>query len=251
MEREPDSKARPVLQAQVMEEGMKTVLKRIKEIEGAGRLGRHVEHDPRSLAFSAGTAAVKSVRHRRHGKAFDQGELGSCTGNAMAGALMTEPLWKSGRNLTEKDAVTLYKAATRLDSIPGVYPPNDTGSSGLAVMKAATKAKYISGYAHTFSLAQLLGSLVRYPGILGVNWYDSFDEPRSDGECPLKRGARIRGGHEVQLFGIDVGKKQVWCYNSWGSRWGGKRDGTFCFSYKTLERLLHEQGDATFPRIGA
>lgn len=227
----------------------KIELKRIKEIEGAGRLGRHIEHDPRSLAFSAGTSAIKSVRHKRHGKPFNQGELGSCTGNAMAGALMTEPLWKSGRNLTEKDAVALYKSATRLDNIPGVYPPSDTGSSGLAVMKAATKAKYISGYAHTFSLTQLLGSLVRMPGILGVNWYDSFDNPRSTGECPLTRGASVRGGHEVQLFGIDVKKKLVWCYNSWGPTWGGLGNGTFCFSYKTLERLLHEKGDATFPRV--
>jgi hypothetical protein len=233
------------------EEVMKTSVRRIKEIKGAGRLGRHVEHDPRSLAFSAGTSAIKSVRHKRHGKPFNQGELGSCTGNAMAGALMTEPLWKPGRNLTEKDAVALYKAATKLDSIPGSYPPNDTGSSGLAVMKAAVKAKYISGYAHTFSLEQLLGTLVRFPGVLGVNWYDSFDNPRPDGECPLKKGARIRGGHEIQLFGIDVKKKQVWCYNSWGPTWGGKRDGTFYFSYATLTRLLHEQGDATFPRIGA
>jgi hypothetical protein len=234
---------------------VKTILKRIKEIEGkvegAGRLGRHVEHDPRSLAFSAGTSAIKSVRHKRHGRAFDQGDLGSCTGNAMAGALMTEPLWKPGRTLLEKDAVKLYKAATKLDSIPGVYPPNDTGSSGLAVMKAAVNAKYITGYAHTFSLNQLLGSLVRFPGILGVNWYDSFDAPRSNGECPMKKGARIRGGHEVELFGIDVKKKQVWCINSWGSTWGGIGNGTFWFSYATLERLLHEQGDATFPRVGA
>lgn len=229
---------------------MKTIIKRIKEIEGVGRLGRHVEHDPRSRAFSAGTAAIKSVRHKRHCKAYNQGSLGSCTGNAMAGAIMTEPVWKKGRNLTEHDAVLLYRAATNLDSIPGHYPPNDTGSSGLAVMKAAVLRKYITGYAHTFSLNQLLGSLVRMPGILGVNWYDSFDNPRSDGECRLTRGASIRGGHEVQLFGIDVKKKRVWCYNSWGSDWGGLRNGTFCFSYKTLERLLHEKGDATFPRVG-
>jgi hypothetical protein len=227
---------------------MKTVVKRIREIEGVGRLGRHVEHDPRSLAFSAGTSAVKSVRHKRHCPAFDQGELGSCTGNAMAGTLMTEPLWKKSRSLTEKDAVALYKAATHLDAIPGVYPPSDTGSSGLAVMKAAVQKHYITGYAHTFSLDQLLGSLVRFPGIIGVNWYDSFDVPRSDGECRLTRSASIRGGHEVQLFGIDVKKKQVWCYNSWGPKWGGLRNGTFYFAYKTLERLLHEQGDATFPR---
>src|SRR5882672_8003142 len=110
---------------------VKMIRKIIREREGAGRLGRHVEHDPRSRAFSAGTAAIKSVRHKRHGKAFDQGELGSCTGNAMAGVLMTEPLWIRGRNLAEADAVALYKTATRLDSVPGTYPPNDTGSSGL------------------------------------------------------------------------------------------------------------------------
>ena len=37
---------------------MKTIVKIIKEREGAGRLGRHVEHDPRSRSYSAGTAAV-------------------------------------------------------------------------------------------------------------------------------------------------------------------------------------------------
>jgi len=226
------------------------IIKRIiAEKKGAGRLGRHVEHDPKSRAFSAGTAAVKTISHKRHGKAFDQGDLGSCTGNAMAGVLMTEPLWVRGRNLTEQDAVALYKAASRLDNIPGRYPPEDTGSSGLAVMKAAVKAKYIAGYAHTFSLDHLLGSLVLRPGILGINWYDSFDNPKPDGECGLTSSAKARGGHEVQLFGIDAKKKRVWCYNSWGSTWGGRKNGTFYFSWKTLEHLLGEQGDATFPRI--
>jgi hypothetical protein len=193
---------------------VKTFTKILREREGAGRLGRHVEHDPRSRAFSAGTAAIKSVRHTRHGKAFDQGELGSCTGNAMAGVLMTEPLWTRGRNLTEADAVALYKAATKLDNIAGSYPPKDTGS----------------------------------PGILGINWYSSFDNPSSDGQCRLTSSAKVRGGHEVELFGIDAGNKRVWCYNSWGPTWGGRKNGTFYFSWSTLGRLLGEQGDATFPR---
>ena len=227
---------------------MKIITKIIKEIEGAGRLGRHVEHDPQSRAFLAGTAAIKTVSFKRHGQAFDQGELGSCTGNATAGVLMTDPLWVQGRNLTEKDAVALYKVATKLDNIAGNYPPNDTGSSGIAVMKAALKAKYITGYAHTFSLDHLLGSLVLRPGILGINWYTSFDAPKPDGECPLTASAKIRGGHEVQLFGIDAKKERVWCYNSWGPTWGGRKNGTFYFSWKTLKRLLGEQGDATFPR---
>jgi hypothetical protein len=227
---------------------MKIITKIIKERDGAGRLGRHVEHDPRSRAFSAGTAVIKTVTHKRHGKPFNQGNLGSCTGNAMAGLLMTEPFWVRGRAVTENDAVALYKTATKLDSISGSYPPDDTGSTGLAVMKAAVKAKYITGYAHTFSLDQLLGSLVLGPGILGINWYDSFDGPKPDGECPLTSGAKVRGGHEVELFGIDAAKKRVWCYNSWGPTWGGRKNGSFYFSWKTLTRLLGEQGDATFAR---
>jgi hypothetical protein len=226
----------------------KVKTKIIKEKPGVHRLGRHVEHDPQSRAFSAGTAAIKTVMYKRHTAPFDQGDLGSCTGNAMVGVLMTEPLWVPGRNLTEADAVKLYKAATKLDSIPGNYPPNDTGSSGMAVMKAAVKAKYIAGYAHSFSLDQLLGSLSLSPGILGITWYTSFDAAKPDGECPLTAGAKVRGGHEVQLIGIDVKKKRVWCINSWGPTWGGLKNGTFYFSWKTLEELLNQQGDATFPR---
>lgn len=228
----------------------KITLKIIKEKEGPHRLGRHVEHDPQSRAFSAGTAAVRTVMYKRHGAPFQQGELGSCTGNAMVGVLMTEPFWTRGRTLTEADAVKLYKAATKLDNITGSYPPDDTGSTGIAVMKAAVKAKYITGYAHSFSIEQLLGSLSLTPGILGITWYTSFDAARPDGECLLTAGAKVRGGHEVQLVGIDAKKKRVWCINSWGPNWGGLKNGTFYFSWKTLERLLGEQGDATFPRVG-
>ncbi len=48
--------------------------------------------------------------------------------------------------------------------------------------------------------------------------------------------------------GIDAEKKRVWYYNSWGPAWGGCKNGTFYFSWKTLARLLGERGDATFPR---
>ena len=56
---------------------MKILKKIIIEKPGPGRLGRHVEHDPRSRAFSAGTAVVKTVTYKRHGEPFDQGDLGS------------------------------------------------------------------------------------------------------------------------------------------------------------------------------
>ncbi len=55
----------------------------------------------------------------------------------------------------------------------------------------------------------------------------------------------MRGGHEVELFGLDVENQQIWAYQSWGPTWGGLGNGTFWFSYATFERLLAEKGDVT------
>ena len=212
-------------------------------------LGRHVDHDERSKGFAIKrlAAAPKSASYQRHCPPFDQGDLGSCTGNAMAGALMTDPFWKAGRQLTETDAVRLYSEATHLDRIRGFYPPDDTGSSGLAVAKAAKKEGWITAYQHAFGLDDLQHGLSQRPGILGINWYTSFDTPLATGECPLTPSASIRGGHEIEMFKLDVEQKRVWCYQSWGPTWGGLGDGTFWLSFDTLQRLLAEQGDATFP----
>ena len=225
---------------------------RIRRITERNRLGRHIEHDERSKGFAIARLATapKSVSFERHCAPYDQGELGSCTGNAMAGVLMSDPFWKDGRLLTESDAVRLYSEATHLDNIQGSYPPQDTGSSGLGVAKAAKKEGWIKGYEHAFGLDDLIHGLSQRPGLLGIYWYTSFDTPLPSGECRLTPNASVRGGHEVQMFRLDARQKRVWCYQSWGDSWGGLHNGTFWFSFKTLERLLDQHGDATFPVVG-
>ena len=217
----------------------------VENIIPGQRLGRHIEHDPRSLLFPAAVLPIADVKHVRHVPAFDQGQLGSCTGNAMAGALMTEPYFVASRVLDESSAVTLYEQATKLDNAPGSYPPDDTGSSGLAVAKAAKQDGYLTGYAHAFGLTHALGALTAAPVIAGINWYTSFDSPLPTGECPLTPGATVRGGHEIELFGIDTANEQIWAYQSWGPTWGGLKNGTFWFSYTTFGQLLAEKGDVT------
>ncbi len=86
------------------------------------RLGRHVQHDARSRNFPAAVAPISDVKHLRHGEPFDQGDLGSCTGNAMAGALMTAPYYKADRTLVEANAVQLYGQATHFDRTQGSLP---------------------------------------------------------------------------------------------------------------------------------
>ncbi len=209
------------------------------------RLGRNIDHDERSKAFPAMVAPLRTVRHERHCDPFDQGELGSCTGNAMAGALMTDPFFQLGRDLGEKDAVELYSEATRLDRVPGTYPPDDTGSSGLAVAKAAKRAGYISSYRNAFGLQQALGALVVGPVITGVKWYSSFDHPDATGEVKIAADAFVRGGHEFEVNGLDVENRRVWCVQSWGPTWGGLGNGTFFLSWDTWDALLQDGGDAT------
>jgi len=162
----------------------------------------------------------------------------------MAGALMTEPFFKSGRILTEKDAVDLYSTATHYDGVVGVYPPDDTGSSGLAVGKAAKKHGWIKSYHHAFGLNQTLAALVASPVIIGIAWYEGFDKPQGH-DAELVIGGAPRGGHEIELLAVDLGKKQVRMCNSWGTGWGDH--GYAVLSFATLERLLNEDGDVVVP----
>lgn len=215
-------------------------------------LGRHYKHDRRSKSYAITPAAraPKSARHHRHCQAFVQGNINCCTGTALAGVLMTDPFWTHGRRFTEADAIWLYSKATHLDNIRGTYPPTDAGSSGLAVCKAAKQSGWITRYEHAFGWDQLLHGLSQRPGILGINWYTSFYWPAATGECSFQPRARVSGGHEVQMFRLDVERQRVWCYQSWGPAWGGRNDGTFWFSFATLRRLFAEEGDAIFPCVG-
>lgn len=215
-------------------------------VEGK-RLGRHVNHDPRSLAYQVGVSGdIHIVLWDRQTVVLDQGNLGSCTGNAACGVLGTSPVFDAlpaGHvALDEKEAVTLYSQATQLDSEPGTYPPTDTGSDGLSVAKAAKAQGLISGYLHATSIAAMNTALMSGPVIVGVNWYEGFDNPdRTTGLVTIS--GSVRGGHEFEVVGYDPSIDTYTAVNSWGTSWGV--NGRFRFTGKDMARLLKEQGDCT------
>lgn len=217
--------------------------------EHSGRLGRHVEHDPRSREYDVERLhpeTVHPVLWKRYSKILDQGNTGSCTGQAMCGWLGCAPhIVDSGQATAygEQFAIKLYESATRLDNIPGHYPPDDTGSTGLAAAKAARKLDLITGYTHAFTANGLLVALQRGPVIVGVPWYEGFDEPSASGL--VKVSGQVRGGHEFLIRGWD-GELLV-ADNSWGPGFGD--NGSFYFSLDTWEQLREQQADVTVPRL--
>lgn len=218
-------------------------------------LGRHIEHDELSRGHAYAEEfsfnSLRDVMHKRHGGAFDQGNLGSCTGNATAGAINTDPLHETQKQLKEADAVKIYSLATILDGFPGVYPPDDTGSSGMAAAKAAKQLGYISGYKHAFNISQALTALQVGPTITGINWYEGFDNPDPDTGL-VEIAGQIRGGHEIEEVGFVVkhtlDESLIILENSWGVGWGvaiGGVRGRFCMTVKTKKDLMAQQGDTT------
>lgn len=208
-------------------------------------LGRKVNHDPRSWAFQAPVATShQPVSHAHFGPVLDQGQVGSCTGNAMAQALNTAPFHKRGsRLLTEADAVSIYADATKIDGSPGEYPAEDTGSDGLSVCKVAKARGLITSYSHAFSFEQAIGALQLQPVLFGTAWHQSMFQP--DGKGFVHPDGNVAGGHEILAI-ADTGDHLVFL-NSWGKQWG--RNGRFFLSYEDFRALLAEQGDVTVPHL--
>lgn len=232
--------------------------------------GRHVEHDPRSLDFAHPAlpwSAIQSVNWTRRVGILDQGQLGSCTGNAATGILGTDSngrtatatvtigpagaaashgLFTAGEHsLDEQFAVALYSLATILDGVPGQYPPNDTGSSGIGVAKALKALGLATSYSHAFSLQALASALQTGPVIIGIPWLNSMFSPATDGRIRVDESSGVAGGHEIEIAAYDAATDEYWLTNSWGTSWG--QQGRGYLTATDLQWLLSQQGDVTVP----
>lgn len=220
---------------------------------GAGRLGRHVHHDPASRAYPVRALLPPAAPRRRpwwRRGAFNQGDTASCTFQTQAGILLSFPYRRHTRphhGALADPAFRLrgYAETQRHDPWPGAEP-DYYGSDGLSSCKAAQALGLVPAtwqYRWCFDVADYLDCLDRLGPIgLGTNWYEAFDRPTSRGELVI--GGDVRGGHEVELLWHDADDGEVVGVNSWGPGWGPMRGRFRIKVHPTLERLVAEQADA-------
>jgi len=208
------------------------------------KLGRHVNHDSESRRFTFRTEGlqIKSVVHQRHIPILDQGEVGSCTGDAGIGNLGTSPLFDNlahnPYSLDQAGVLKLYNDEENLDG-DGPYPPNDNGSSGLTCAKVLAHAGVITSYQHCFDISSVLLALSAYPFLFGCDWHERMFTPDADGR--VRPTGAIAGGHEILCREFDQNGERLIFDNSWGESWGLR--GRFYLTLKDFESLLNNDGD--------
>lgn len=226
--------------------------------------GRGVERDQSSRRFSiARRAEVEPVEvvtrlWDYNGPLLDQFYLGACTGFSATYLLNTavnsemRPL-VSGRRpyLREPFAINTYSIATSNDPWPGAYPPEDTGSSGLAAMKALQIQGRIDSYWWAFSFHQL-GQGLQYGPISVGSWWRA-DMMDVDENGFVHYSGEHYGGHQWTVLGINMRDEYFTAINSWGP-WGmrnraGAKTGRFKVSFADMERLMADDGDAVQPKV--
>ena len=192
---------------------------------------------------------------------YDQGELGSCTANAIAGAIEYDeirageaPHWTPSRlfiyfnerlleGTENADSGAQLRDGIKVIVREGVVPETDwtydvarfAEHPPQRLYRAALKGR-ISSYGRIpQSLVQLKSCLAEgFPFVFGFSVFESMetDEVARDGLIPLPSpDDSLLGGHAVCCVGYDDRHQYFIIRNSWGSGWGDKGYGFMPYSY--------------------
>jgi C1A family cysteine protease len=209
-------------------------------------------------------------------KLYDQGRLGSCTANAIAGAIEFDQIKQKQEQATpsrlfiyynerKMEHSTLVDAGAQIrDGIKSVakqgacaesmWPYDDktpdvegTPCPDCKFAQEPSKECYKDALKHQILLYQRLvhdlntmkGCLASgYPFVFGFTVYSNFPFDTKTGEIPLP-GTKdhVIGGHAVLAVGYDDSKRMFKFRNSWGKSWAKNGYGFMPYAYLTDSNL--------------
>ncbi|HTC61339.1 MAG TPA: C1 family peptidase [Candidatus Saccharimonadales bacterium] len=210
---------------------------------------------------------------------YDQGQLGSCTGNAIAGAIQFEqikaklPSFTPSRlfiyyneRVIEHD-VQLDHGAQIRDGIKSVatqgvcsessWPYSDQNKDpdpcpDCPYAKKPPQSCFDEAKQHTVKLYQRLTPVLNtlkgcladgYPFVFGFTVYQSFESEAvaSTGIVPMPASSEaVVGGHAVVAVGYDDSSQCFIVRNSWGAGWGLKGYFMMPYGYLTNPNLADD-----------
>ncbi len=198
---------------------------------------------------------------------YDQGHLGSCTGNGVAGAIQFDALKEGLKDTSvpsrlfiyyneraiegsvESDAGAQIRDGIKTVAVTGVCDetlwPYDITKFTLKpapdCYEAAKKQCAIVYSRVSQTLGQLKGCLASgYPIVFGFTVYDGFETPQvaSTGVVPMPAATEgVLGGHCVLAVGYDDAQQRFTFRNSWGESWGKAGYGTMPYPYLLSDSL--------------
>ena len=209
---------------------------------------------------------VDSREHCSHVE--NQGQLGSCTANALVGNLEFLEK-KAGRKATNLSRLFIYyneramegtisddAGAVIRDGVKSLVKLGVCSESSwpYKIEKFTQKPpdKYyktasdhqVTSYHRIIGLQQMRECLAEgYPFVFGFSVYEAFesDEVAKTGTLNLpQRGEKQVGGHAVMAVGYDDGDQRALIRNSWGTDWGMKGYFTMPYDYISNDNLADD-----------
>ena len=200
---------------------------------------------------------------------YDQGQLGSCTANAIAAAIEFDRKkegiqdWVPSRlfiyynERAIEGTVDTDSGARIRDGMKTVAKqgecdeklwPYDLNKFTIepppGVFKAAAKHPVVAYQRLVQDLPQLKGCLASgYPFVFGFTVYQSFESKQvaKTGNVPMPAPTeQVLGGHAVAAVGYDDTNQRFLCRNSWGPAWGKHGYFTMPYAYVTQRSLASD-----------